>query len=51
MAFIINGRIFKYWKIPINTEINTIGSRTFRKNGDSPLLAIPPNTNDIPAPA
>lgn len=45
------GSTFMYCAIPINTEINTIGSRTFRKNGPAPSLAIPPNTKFMPSAA
>src|SRR6478735_4202745 len=44
----MKGRILKCCKIPIKTEIKTIGSRTFKKNGIDPLFAMPPNTNSTP---
>src|SRR5699024_9957696 len=48
----INGKIFKYCKIPMMAEITTIGNRVAKKNGSSsPSLAIFPNTKFTPSAA
>lgn len=47
----MNGKILKCCKIPIKTEINTIGSKTLKKKDISPLFNKPPNTKFTPAAA
>ncbi|MNJ55759.1 hypothetical protein D3C77_512770 [compost metagenome] len=49
---IINGKIFRYCKMPISAEITTIGIRTIRKNCDPvPSFTSPPNTKLTPSAA
>lgn len=44
-----NGKILKWFKIPIKTDINTNGSNTVKKNVDPFLFCKSPKTNFIPA--